>query len=79
MFLVDLFQYSNDVTNDVILNCIFIPYSLLDKMKFRKLFSSLYNYILGVFTEKPQDKSMERKVLYIPITTSSHATSLPST
>ena len=53
MFLVDLFQYSDDVTNDVILNCIFIPYNLLDKMKFQKLFSSLYNYILGVVTEKP--------------------------
>ena len=36
----------------------------------------IYNiYILGVFTEKPYSKPLERNVVYIPINTSSHATS----
>ena len=32
-------------------------------------------YILGVFTEKPYSKQLERNVVYIPINTLSHATS----
>ena len=32
-------------------------------------------YILGVFTEKPNSKPLERNVVYIPIITLSHATS----
>ena len=32
-------------------------------------------YILGVFTEKPYSKPLERTVVYIPIITLSHATS----
>ena len=32
-------------------------------------------YILGVFTEKPYSKPLERNVVYIPIITLSHATS----
>ena len=35
-------------------------------------------YILGVFTEKPNNKLLERNVVYITITTSSHVTSLTS-
>ena len=35
-------------------------------------------YILGVSTEKPLNKPLERNVAYIPITTSSHATSMTS-
>ena len=35
----------------------------------------LYIYILGVFTEKPYSKPLERKVVYIPIIILSHATS----
>ena len=35
-------------------------------------------YILGVFTEKPKSKSLERNVVYIQITTSSHVTSMTS-
>ena len=35
----------------------------------------LYIYILGVFTEKPYSKPLERNVVYIPIITMSHATS----
>ena len=31
-------------------------------------------YILSVLTEKPYSKPLERNVVYIPITTSSHAT-----
>ena len=34
-----------------------------------------YIYILGAFTEKSYSKPMERNVVYIPITTSSHETS----
>ena len=33
----------------------------------------LYTYIFCVFTEKSFSKQMERNVIYIPITTSSHA------
>ena len=32
-------------------------------------------YILGVFTEKPYSKPLERNVVYIPKITLSHATS----
>ena len=32
-------------------------------------------YILGVFTEKPYSKPLERNVVYIPIITLSHAMS----
>ena len=32
-------------------------------------------YILGVFTEKPYSKQLERNVVYISINTFSHATS----
>ena len=32
-------------------------------------------YILGVFTEKPYNKPLERNVVYIPIITLSNATS----
>ena len=32
-------------------------------------------YILGVFTEKPYSKPLERNVVYIPIITLSHAAS----
>ena len=35
-------------------------------------------YILCVFTEKPYSKPLERGVVYIPITTSGHATSMTS-
>ena len=35
-------------------------------------------YILGIFTEKPYSKPLERNVVYIPITTSSHTTSMTS-
>ena len=41
-----------------------------------KLYSNIY--ILGVFTEKPYSKSLERNVVYIPITKSSHMTSKTS-
>ena len=34
-----------------------------------------YIYILGVFTEKPYSKPLERNVVYVPIITLSHATS----
>ena len=34
--------------------------------------------ILGVFTEKPNRKPLERNVVYIPITTPSRATSMTS-
>ena len=34
-----------------------------------------YIYILGVFTEKPYSKPLERNVVYIPVITLSHATS----
>ena len=37
-----------------------------------------YIYILGVFTEGPYSKPLERYVVYIPITTSSHDTSMTS-
>ena len=33
-------------------------------------------YILGVFTERPYGKPLERNVVYIPITTSGHAMSV---
>ena len=36
------------------------------------------NMGLSVFTEKLYSKSLERRVVYIPITISSHATSLTS-
>ena len=32
-------------------------------------------YMLGVFTEKPYSKPLERNVVYIPIITLSHTTS----
>ena len=35
-------------------------------------------YILGVFTEKPYSKILERHVVNIPITTSGHSTSVTS-
>ena len=35
-------------------------------------------YILGVCAEKPYIKPLERNIVYIPITTSSNATSMPS-
>ena len=35
-------------------------------------------YILGVFAEKSYSKPMERNVVYIAITTTSHATSMAS-
>ena len=35
-------------------------------------------YILGVSTEKPLNRPLERNVAYIPITTSSYATSVTS-
>ena len=35
-------------------------------------------YMLCVFTEKPYSKPLERNVVYIPITTPSHATSMTS-
>ena len=35
----------------------------------------LFWYILGVFTEKPYSKALERNVVYIPIITLSRATS----
>ena len=35
-------------------------------------------YILGVFTEKPYNETLERNVIYIPIMASSHATSVMS-
>ena len=35
-------------------------------------------YVLGVFTEKSCSKPLERNVVYIPITTLSHATSVTS-
>ena len=38
----------------------------------------LYTYILGVFTERPNSKQLEHNVVYIPITTSGHATSVTS-
>ena len=34
--------------------------------------------IFGLFTEKPWSKALERNVVYIPKTTSSHATSMTS-
>ena len=35
-------------------------------------------YILDVFTEKPYNKALECSEVYIPITTSNHATSMTS-
>ena len=35
-------------------------------------------YVLGVFTEKPYSKSLDCNAVYIPITTSNHATSATS-
>ena len=37
-----------------------------------------YIYILGVFTENPYGKLLESNIVYIPITTWSHATSVTS-
>ena len=37
-----------------------------------------YIYILGIVTEMFYSKSLERNVVYIPITTSNHATSVMS-
>ena len=44
----------------------------------KRLHMSKYNnniYTLGVFTEKPYSKPLERNVVYIPIITLSHAMS----
>ena len=37
-----------------------------------------YIYILSVFTEKPNSKPLDRDAVYIPMITSSHATSMTS-
>lgn len=43
-----------------------------------KLELSVNIYIIGAFTEKPYIKPLERNEVYIPITTSSHMTSMIS-
>ena len=43
---------------------------------FRALIMNIYN--VGVFTEKPYGESLERFVVYIPVSTSSHAASVTS-
>ena len=49
---------------------------LYGPVKAGELFGNIY--ILGVFTHMPYGKLSERNVVYIPITTSSHATSMTS-
>ena len=53
-----------------------IRFTILYYVKICILFTNIF--ILGVFTEKPYNKPLERKVVYILITTSGHATSLTS-
>ena len=42
------------------------------------VYLNINNYILGVFTEKPNSKGFECNVVYIPVTTSGHTTSVTS-
>ena len=59
-----------------------IRFSLRDKRLFEitevEITRVDYIYILGVFTERPHSKSLERKVVYIAITTSSQVMSMAS-
>ena len=50
--------------------------SVADDRLYFKSFSNIY--ILGVFTEKLSRKSLECYIVHIPITTSSHVTSVTS-
>ena len=60
--------------NDEIVNIICEVYEGM----FGYLLKPKYICILGGFTEKFNSKPLQRNVVYIPITTSSHATSMAS-